>query len=114
MLTGSADLAAYTNESQLSLVWSNNAAIVKKSFNDVFWFPEVGMYRDNDSTTLCPQDGNSLAVVFNLTQSANQSSFISDGLLRNWNDIGPVSPELPDTITPFISGFEVWVFFLKY
>ena len=69
------------------------------------------MYRDNDSTTLCPQDGNSLAVVFNLTQSNQQSSLISDGLLRNWNDLGPVSPELPDTITPFISGFEVRNYF---
>lgn len=64
------------------------------------------MYRDNDTTTLCPQDANSFAVLFNLTTS-DQASSISAGLAKNWNDLGPIAPELPDTISPFISGFEV-------
>jgi len=70
------------------------------------------MYRDNDTTTLCPQDANSFAVVFNLT-SQNQSTSISEGLQKNWNDLGPVAPELPDTISPFISGFELQAHFLS-
>lgn len=76
-------------------------------FNEAFWVPEFGLYRDNQTTTLCPQDANSMAVIFNLTMSANQSNAVSAGLQKNWNDLGPVAPELPDTITPFISGFEV-------
>jgi len=70
------------------------------------------MYRDSPSSSLYPQDGNSLAVLFNLTSSLEQAKRISDGLIKNWNEIGPVSPELPDIIIPFISGFEVrriWV-----
>lgn len=71
------------------------------------------MYRDNDTTTLCPQDANSFAVLFNLT-NATQANSISKGLQKNWNDIGPVAPELPDTISPFISGFEVSIHLLTY
>lgn len=69
--------------------------------------PEVGMYRDNTSTTLTPQDANSLAVLFNVTLNDTQKELISEGLERNWVELGPVPPELPDTISPFISGFEV-------
>ena len=100
------------NQTTLSEAWSHNATALKVKFNEVFWVPELGMYRDNDTTTLCPQDANSFAVVFNLTTSANQTLAISDGLFKNWIDLGPVAPELPDTITPFISGFEVIELFL--
>ena len=39
-----------------------NATSLKEKFNEVFWVDELGMYRDNDTTTLCPQDANSMAV----------------------------------------------------
>jgi hypothetical protein len=69
------------------------------------------MYRDNATTALCPQDANSFAVLFNLTLTPAQKARVSAGLTANWNAIGPVAPELPDTISPFIAGFEVreWV-----
>jgi hypothetical protein len=56
---------------------------------------------------LHPQDANSFAVVFNLTDSPDKNKRVSEGLQKNWNALGPVAPELPDTISPFISGFEV-------
>jgi hypothetical protein len=65
------------------------------------------MYVDNTTTTLAAEDGNSLAVLFNLTDSQEKAKNVSQGLTRFWNDIGSVTPELPDTIAPFISGFEV-------
>lgn len=65
------------------------------------------MYVDNTTTTLTPQDANSLAVLYNITVSHEQALSISKGLRKNWNELGPVAPELPDTISPFISGFEV-------
>ena len=65
------------------------------------------MYRDNLTTTLCPQDANSMAVIFNLTETQEQANSVSEGLQKNWNELGPVAPELPDTISPFISGLEV-------
>lgn len=65
------------------------------------------MYRDNEMMTLCPEDGNALVVLFNVTLTDTQKKNVSDGLTQNWNEIGLVTPELPDTISPFIAGFEV-------
>jgi neutral trehalase len=95
------------NDSVRASNWSSNAAALKTRFNEVFWFPPAGMYRDNDTTTLCPQDANSMAVLYNLTTSAEQANSVSEGLTRNWNDLGAVAPELPDTISPFIGSLEV-------
>ena len=106
MLTNSVDLATYANQTQLAEAWAKNATAFKQAYNDYFWVESLGMYRDNDTTTLCPQDANSFAVLFNLT-NATQANSISRGLQKNWNNLGPVAPELPDTISPFISGFEV-------
>jgi hypothetical protein len=82
--------------------------VLKSTFNAAFWDASQGMYVDNTTTTLTPQDANSFAIVFNMTNSSEQTLSISKGLQKNWNELGPVAPELPDTISPFISGFEVW------
>lgn len=112
MLTTAADLANYVNDTTLSTAWTNNATALKAKFNEAFWLEDVGLYRDNQTTTLCPQDANSFAVLFNLTTSEAQANNVSAGLEKNWNDLGPVAPELPDTISPFIGGFEVRDFIL--
>jgi hypothetical protein len=91
----------------LATAWSKNATALKSTFNAAFWDSKQGMYVDNTTTTLTPQDANSFAVVFNLTMLPEQVTSISEGLQKNWNALGPVAPELPDTISPFISGFEV-------
>ena len=101
------DLASHIPDPALSAAWAANASALKARFNDVFWLPSAGMYRDNDTTTLCPQDANSMAVLYNLTETPEQAASVSAGLTKNWNDLGPVAPELPDTISPFISGLEV-------
>ncbi|KIJ32868.1 glycoside hydrolase family 78 protein [Sphaerobolus stellatus SS14] len=54
-----------------------------------------------------PEDGNSFAILCNLTMNDTQVQSISEGLMKNWNDLGPVTPELPGTITPFMAGFEL-------
>ncbi|EJD04901.1 Six-hairpin glycosidase [Fomitiporia mediterranea MF3/22] len=111
VLTNSADLATHLNDTSLASAYSTNASIVKSAFNEVFWVNSLGMYRDNDTTTLCPQDANSFAVLFNLTQNASQANSVSAGLEKNWNELGAVAPELPDTISPFIGGFELQAHF---
>ncbi|OCB86064.1 Six-hairpin glycosidase [Sanghuangporus baumii] len=113
VLTNSADLAAYLNDTELASAYSANASIVKSAFNHEFWVESLGMYRDNTSTTLCPQDANSFAVLFNLTQNASQANSVSAGLEKNWNELGAVAPELPDTISPFIGGFELQAHFVS-
>ena len=106
VLTISAELASYLNETELASAWSANASTLRTTFNNAFWSDELGMYTDNATTSFVPQDGNSLAVVFNLT-SPEQAQSISNGLTKNWDQFGAVSPESPDTIAPFIGGFEV-------
>ena len=107
VLTNSAELANCLGNSELSAAWSANASALKMTFNDAFWSDSEGMYKDNLTSSLFPQDANSLAVLFNLTESAEHASRISEGLARYWSEFGSVAPELPDTIAPFIGGFEV-------
>ena len=44
---------------------------------------------------------------FNLTASDEQKARISEGLEQFWTDVGAVTPELPDTVAPFVGGMEV-------
>ncbi|KII90218.1 glycoside hydrolase family 78 protein [Plicaturopsis crispa FD-325 SS-3] len=110
VLTNSVDLANWLNETELAAGWATNASAIKAKFNETFWVPSTGLFRDNETTTLSPQDANSLAVLFNLT-TPEQANSVSEGLEKNWNEFGPVAPELPDTISPFISGFELQAHF---
>ncbi|KAH7107537.1 alpha-L-rhamnosidase [Auriculariales sp. MPI-PUGE-AT-0066] len=103
---------AATRDSGLAKLWDEKAELLKAAFHNILWDAPSGLYRDNASTPLHPQDGNSLAVYFNLTTSLQQRKAISQSLLQNWNAIGPVTPELPDTISPFVSSWEVEAHFL--
>ncbi|CCM05941.1 uncharacterized protein FIBRA_08180 [Fibroporia radiculosa] len=111
LLTNSAELAGYMNDSLLATAYATNASALKIKFNEAFWLESEGMYRDNLTSILCPQDANSFAVLYNLTSSAEQASTVSMGLTRNWGAYGAVAPELPDTVAPFIGGFEVQAHF---
>lgn len=111
LLTG-ADLAKALGDNELAIRYLANATTVKAAYNTLLWDAKAGMYRDNDTTTLHPEDGNSLAVEFNLTTSESQIQAISQGLTKFWTDIGPVTPELADTIIPFVGGFELRAHFI--
>ncbi|KAF5357348.1 hypothetical protein D9758_005920 [Tetrapyrgos nigripes] len=111
-LTTAAELAAELGDSDLAAEYAANASSVKDAFNALLWDDTAGMYRDNDATGLHPQDGNSLAILFNITETEDQIQSISEGLTAFWTDIGPLSPELNDTIIPFIGGFELQAHFI--
>ncbi|ESK87374.1 glycoside hydrolase family 78 protein [Moniliophthora roreri MCA 2997] len=118
VLTTASSLASYlaeeTNDSNilaLSEAYAKNATKLKEAFNREFWMEDIGMYRDNSSTTLAPQDANSFAVLYNLTAEESWKERISEGLTRNWRELGPEAPELPDTISPFIGSFELQAHF---
>ncbi|TFY58443.1 hypothetical protein EVJ58_g6418 [Rhodofomes roseus] len=112
VLTSGADLASWLNDTDLADAYATNASALKPIFNDALWLADRGMYRDNLTTTFCAQDSNSLAVVFNLTENATQAASISEGLTANWGVYGATAPELPDTIAPFIGGFELQAHFI--
>lgn len=113
VLKTSADLASYLNNTDLASAWTMNAYSVKQAYNDVFWSPSLGMYVDNATTTLTPQDANSFAVLFNLTLNDSQAQSISERLTKNWGQYGAVAPELPDNVSPFIGGFEIQAHFVS-
>ncbi|KAF9040032.1 Six-hairpin glycosidase [Panaeolus papilionaceus] len=111
VLLGSAELWRELSWEGVYNAFIYNATLLKDSYNAHFWDEAQGMYRDNATTTLTPQDANSMAVLFNLTDSDTKKKRISDGLRKAWNNLGPVPPELPDTISPFISGIELQAHF---
>ncbi|KAF5385994.1 hypothetical protein D9615_002248 [Tricholomella constricta] len=111
-LVTAADLATHLGLSELAAAYSSNATSLKRAYNNLLWDDSAGMFRDNPTSTLLPQDGNSLAVLFNVTNTRAQNEAISEGLTDFWTDIGPLSPELNDTIIPFVGGFEVQAHFI--
>ncbi|KAL6709102.1 hypothetical protein ACN47E_001918 [Coniothyrium glycines] len=92
--------------------WGTAAERIKNSANDRLWNNEAGMYIDNETTTLMPQDGNSWAVVANLTLNSSQVTSISEKLTGRWTPYGAPALEAADAISPFISGFELQTHFL--
>ncbi|EIN11196.1 bacterial alpha-L-rhamnosidase domain-containing protein [Punctularia strigosozonata HHB-11173 SS5] len=100
-------LADALNETDLLASWAQTAATIKSSANELLWDASAGMYRDNETTTLHPQDGNAWAVVSNLTLNDTQTASISSNLVQRWTPYGAPALEAADAISPFISGFEL-------
>jgi hypothetical protein len=100
-------VASLSPDEEQCASWLRAAKELQEQYNALLWDEEAGLYLDNTDTDVHPQDGNSLALLYGLPKTAEQRAAISAGLEGNWNDIGPVTPELADTISPFISGLEL-------
>ncbi|KAG8702624.1 hypothetical protein FRC08_003359 [Ceratobasidium sp. 394] len=88
-----AALALELGELDNSHDWVELANNVKQAINLELWDERQGMYRDNTTSMLLPQDGNSLAVWFDVANSREKAIRISEGLQKNWNEYGAVAPE---------------------
>jgi hypothetical protein len=106
------ELATALNDTEPISTWKNTASRIKSAANTLLWSQDFGMYVDNETTTLTPQDGNSWAVVSNLTLNTSQSASISSHLTSRWTRYGAPALEAADAISPFISGFELQTHFL--
>ncbi|KAK5128631.1 hypothetical protein LTR08_003952 [Meristemomyces frigidus] len=101
-------LGRVLNESSTLLdTWAQLAEGVKSSANRLLWNESVGLYHDNETTTLMPQDGNCWAVVANLTDADEKNTAISSGLANRWTSVGAPAIEADNAVSPFISGFEL-------
>jgi Bacterial alpha-L-rhamnosidase C-terminal domain len=100
------------NDSSVVTNWTNAADGVKSAANSLLWDAAAGLYKDNETTALYPQDGNVWAIKSNLTTSTNQSATISTALRSRWGKYGAPAPEAGAIISPFISGFELEAHFL--
>lgn len=107
MLQDAQQLAQELNDTTSTAQWARTAAGIKSAANQLLWDDQVGLYRDNQTTALHPQDGNSWAVKANLTLSDKQNTAISNALHSRWGKYGAPAPEAGATISPFIGGFEL-------
>ncbi|TBU60052.1 Six-hairpin glycosidase [Dichomitus squalens] len=100
-------LAQNQNDSATADRWAQLAAGIQAAAIPLLWQPDVGLFRDNETTTLAPQDGNSWAVKSGLVTNASQVVQISNALQGRWGQYGAPAPEAADAVSPFISGFEL-------
>ncbi|WP_405914973.1 MGH1-like glycoside hydrolase domain-containing protein [Streptomyces sp. NBC_00728] len=106
-LKGGVTLATAEGDSALAASWSGKAAAIKTSANSLLWDASKGMYKDNPTSGLYPQDGNSLAVWYGLTDSTAKSKSVVAGLGKNWGAYGPTTPEWGGNVSPFAGGMEL-------
>ncbi len=111
VLTTGATLAQVEGNSTLASSYSSLAANLKTQINARLWNASVGAYRDNPSSSLYPQDGNSLAVWYNVVSSVAQAQSIMNVLHSNWNNLGAETPEWNSNISPFAGSMELYARF---
>ena len=100
------------NDTSLATTWATAGESIKTAANNLLWNSASGSYHDNETTTLSPQDGNAWAIKSNLTQNSSQIASISSFLHSRWGPYGAPAPEAGETVSPFISSFEVESHFL--
>ena len=106
-LTTGSELATWLGETSVAANWSATASALASAINNLTYDGFASAYRDNDTaTSLHPQDANSMALLFSVAPSS-QVPGIANALIDNWTPIGPVTPELPYNVSPFISSFEL-------
>ncbi|MGI5458532.1 MGH1-like glycoside hydrolase domain-containing protein [Streptomyces sp. CA-249302] len=106
-LKGGATLAAAEGDSALASSWLTKAVALRTAANSLLWDASKGMYKDNPTSGLYPQDGNSLAVWYGLTDTAAKAKSIVAGLGKNWGAYGPTTPEWGGNVSPFAGGMEL-------
>lgn len=104
-------LAYAVNDTEPIPGWENYVTGIKTTANELLWDASAGLYTDNQTTTLHPQDGNCWAVISGVA-NRSQAVQISNALAARWGPYGAPAPEAGTTVSPFISGFELQAHFL--
>ncbi|MDP9036851.1 MAG: hypothetical protein M3O50_18795 [Myxococcota bacterium] len=110
VLRSSADMAVVEGDPATAATYRTQADAIKSAANTLLWDATAGAFRDNPTSTLYPQDGNSLAIWFGLVDTSAKSQAITATLHKNWNAHGAHTPEadpLRATISPFAGSMEV-------
>jgi len=111
VLKGASFLAAIAEDSTAQSLYSDTAASVRSAINLYLWDAGSGMYMDVPGSSLHPQDGNSLAVWFEVPDSTAKSLSISAALKRRWTGFGALTPERSNVIANFPGSMEVLAHF---
>ena len=91
--------------------WQQYYDNIVTAANEQLWNEETGLFNDNTTTTLNPQDGNSWAIISGVANCSRATS-ISNALHARWGKYGAPAPEAGTTVSPFISGFELQAHYL--
>ncbi|KAK3074416.1 hypothetical protein LTR53_003147 [Teratosphaeriaceae sp. CCFEE 6253] len=91
--------------------WQTYHDGIVSAANALLWDDAAGLYTDNQTTTLHPQDGNSWAVLAGVAAGARAAT-VSESLHARWGPYGAPAPEAGTTVSPFISGFELQAHYL--
>ncbi len=111
VLQGASFLASIAGDSTAQSLYTATAASVRSAINLYLWDAGVGLYMDVPGSSLHPQDGNSLAVWFDVPDSTAKSVSISTALRGRWNQFGAATPERPNAIATFPGSMEVMAHF---
>ncbi|KAI9101270.1 alpha-L-rhamnosidase A [Phlyctochytrium arcticum] len=108
-LIGGSIIAEARGEKERARSWIETAAKIKKAINNVLWAEKQGAYKDNPASTLYPQDGNTLAVLLNVTDTKEQKTSIALKLATRWGYLGATTPEwsMSHGFHPLVSALEV-------
>jgi hypothetical protein len=109
LITG-AELAAVQHDGTDASAWTAAASKLRTAVNDTLWDAAAGQYRDNPTSSLHPQDGNSLAVWYGIA-TPDRARQVSAALTRNWNRYGATTPEKNGEIGTFPGSMEVQAHF---
>jgi hypothetical protein len=112
VLQGASFLASIVGDSTAQSLYTATAASVRSAINLYLWDAGVGMYMDVPGSSLHPQDGNSLAVWFDVPDSTAKSVSISTALKGGWNEFGALTPERSNAIANFPGSMEVMAHFV--
>jgi hypothetical protein len=106
VLSTGATLARAEGDAALATQYSTQAAALRSAINEKLWDTTAGAYRDNPSSAVHPQDGNSLAVWFGIPDTAEKTRGILADLRHNWVARGAHTPEWTG-IHPYPGSLEV-------
>ena len=106
-LTTGALLARAMGDSGTASTYETAAVTLKANINATLWDATLGAYRDNPTSTLYPQDGNSLAVWYGVTDSADKPGRVAAYLDSNLDALGAKAPEWGNNISPFAGSMQL-------
>ncbi|KAI7972861.1 hypothetical protein EIK77_000748 [Talaromyces pinophilus] len=104
-------LADVVADNSVTANWTSTITGVETAANQLLWDPTQGLYKDNENATIYPQDGNAWAIISGIANTTTAVT-ISNSLQSRWGTYGAPAPEAGDTISPFISGYELQAHFL--
>lgn len=111
VLGGAATLSTVEGDAASASKYSALATTLKTAVNATLWDKSVGAFKDNPTSALHPQDGNSLAVWFDVIDDPLKAKGLSYVHLSNWNAIGSITPEWGQ-ISTFIGSMELMSHFV--